>query len=183
MKVSKSVKTAIGIVSVLWSIYLLNLLLPIELRQYGLQPRNIYGLWGIAFAPFLHGNLQHLIVNTSALFFLLVVSFSLSQKLTIAALFIILIGGGGLVWLFGKSNTLHIGASGIVFGMIGFLIFLGLFRREWKILIISIAIFFLYGKILLSLFVYMPGISWTGHFFGFLTGILAAGLMKTGKIK
>ena len=183
MKISKSVKTAIGIVTVFWSIYLLNLFLPIELRQYGLRPRNVNGLWGIAFAPFLHGSLQHLLTNTSALFFLLIVSFSLSQKLTIAALFIISIGGGGLVWLFGKSNTLHIGASGLVFGMIGFLIFLGLFRREWKILVLSIVVFFLYGKVLLSLFVYMPGISWTGHFFGFLMGILAAGLMKTGKIK
>ncbi len=110
MKISKSVKTAIGIVTVFWSIYLLNLFLPIELRQYGLRPRNVNGLWGIAFAPFLHGSLQHLLTNTSALFFLLIVSFSLSQKLTIAALFIISIGGGGLValgfflqWFFATS--------------------------------------------------------------------------------
>ena len=112
------------------------------------------------------------------LFVLLVVSLSFSRKLTIMAILVISLVGGGLVWLFGGSNTVHIGASGIIFGLIGFLTFIGIFRREWKALLFSLAVFFFYGGTLLSLLRYVPGTSWTGHFFGFLSGALAASWLK-----
>ena len=86
-------------------------------------------------------------------------------------------------WLSGKSNTIHIGASGIIFGLIGFMMFIGVFRREWIALIVSLAIFFCYGGLLLSLLVHQPGISWEGHFFGFLTGVMAAWWTKAEKYK
>lgn len=89
----------------------------------------------------------------------------------------------GLVWVFGRSNTVHIGASGIIFGLIGFLMFMGIFRREWMALVCSIVIFIFYGGALLSLLFYVPGISWTGHVFGFFTGVLAAWWTKAEKRK
>lgn len=173
-KFSQNIHIALTAVAILWVVHFLNLLLPFDLRLYGLRPRHIDGLWGIAFAPFLHGSIRHLMANTVALFVLLAVSLSYSRKLTVFALLIISFVGGGLVWLLGASHTVHIGASGIIFGLIGFLMFVGIFRREWKALFISLAVFCLYGGALLSLLMYVPGISWTGHLFGFLSGVLAA---------
>lgn len=180
MGLSKNIQTALKIVSLPWLIYMLDFILPIELRRYGLQPRQIEGLWGIAAAPFLHGGLNHLVANTGALFILLVVSLSYSRRGTVLALLFIALGGGGLVWLFGQGQSVHIGSSGIVFGLIGFLIFLGIFRREWKALAISLLVALAYGSTVLSLLIRTPGISWSGHFFGFITGIMAAAWIKTG---
>ena len=171
-------KIALGAVGILWAVYLFDMVLPIDLRAYGLRPRSMTGLWGIAFSPFLHLDLRHLAANTGALFILLTVSLAFNRKLTIIALLIIVLAGGGFVWAFGKSNTVHIGASGIIFGLIGFLMFIGIFRREWVALLFSVAILFSYGGSLLSLLVYQEGISWSGHFFGFLSGVMAARCTK-----
>jgi membrane associated rhomboid family serine protease len=72
------------------------------------------------------------------------------------------------------GGTIHIGASGIIFGLIGFLMCLGVFRRDWKALTISIVITIVYGGALHSLLIYIPGTSWTGHLFGFISGVLVA---------
>ena len=82
---------------------------------------------------------------------------------------------------FGTANTIHIGASGLIFGLIGFLLFSGIFRREWTALFVSLAIGFFYGGALLSLLSVVPGISWSGHFFGFLAGVMAAWWTKANK--
>ena len=183
MSLRKDVTTALQIVALPWLVYFLDIVLPIDLRTYGIRPRSIEGLWGIAFAPLLHGGLNHLMANTGALFILLIVSLSYSRKLTYRALLIVITGGGGLVWLLGPGHSLHIGSSGVIFGLIGFLIFLGIYRREWKALIVSSLIGFIYGGMLLSLLVRTPGISWSGHFFGFITGIIAASWMKRSSAK
>jgi membrane associated rhomboid family serine protease len=170
----KNSRIALTVVAILWLVYVLNLFWVIDLRVYGIYPRRMYGLWGILFSPFLHYDLRHLMANTGAFFVLLILSLSFSKKLTIIAYAIIALLGGGLVWLFGSSDTVHIGASGIIFGLMAFLMFSGIFRRELKTLFLSLVVFFLYGGALYALFVFEPGISWTGHFFGFLAGALAA---------
>ncbi len=138
------------------------------------MPRRIDGLWGILAAPLLHGDIQHLTANTAVLFILLTVSFSYSRTQTLKAILTIMLLGGGLVWLFGMGGTIHIGASGIIFGLIGYLMCLGLFRQNWKAVMISVVISLLYGGAIFSLLVYVPGISWSGHFFGFISGVVAA---------
>jgi len=177
----KNLRFALLVVAILWSIYLLDRVLPIDLRFFGLIPRSQDRLWGILTYPFLHANFRHLAANTAALFPLLLVSLSYSRKLTHSALMIIYLLTGILVWLFGRGNAVHIGVSGIIFGLIGFLMFLGIFRRDWTALGVSIVIGFFYGGALLTLFAYIPGISWSSHFFGFLTGVLAAWWMKRGR--
>ena len=174
MMVRKNLLIAVAAVSIPWLVYLIDLFLFVDLRSYGIRPRNIEGLWGIVFSPFLHANYGHLIANTGALFVLLFVALAFRRNLTLIALVIIAVLGGGLVWVFSDPNTIHIGSSGIIFGLIGFLIFSGIFRREWKALAVSVVICLIYGGALFSLFYYIPGISWTGHFFGFLAGVLAA---------
>ena len=179
MKISQNLQIAFAAIAILWLVYFLNLVLVVDLRVYGLKPRHIDGLWGILAAPFLHVDIHHLIANTGALFILLTVSLSYSRALTLKALLTIMLLGGGLVWLFGRGGAVHIGASGIIFGLIGFLMCLGVFRRDWKALIISIVITVVYGGALHSLLIYMPGISWTGHLFGFISGVLAAWVTRS----
>ncbi|KPA13785.1 rhomboid family membrane protein [Candidatus Magnetomorum sp. HK-1] len=174
----KNIKTAFFVVSILWGIHLFNIIFPYELRLFGIRPRDIQGLWGILFCPFLHQNLSHLIANSSALIVLLSVSFMYSRKLTEIALIYIIIIGGGMVWLLGESGSLHIGASGIIFGLIGFLIFSGFYHQNLKAIIIAILVCFFYGGALWSLFIVMPGVSWSGHFFGFISGIIASRCVK-----
>ena len=181
MKTRKNLQLAMLLILLPWLVFLINLVVPVDLRLFGLRPRQIDGLWGILCAPFLHGNLNHLIANTGALFVLLVAALAYSRRLALVALLIIAVLGGGLVWIFGKANTIHIGASGIIFGLIGFLIFIGLFRREWRAMALSAGVFFLYGGAILSLLDNIPGISWEGHAFGFLSGCLAAWWTKSRK--
>lgn len=179
----KNLRFALLAVAILWGIYVMDLLLPIDLRFLGLLPRSQDRIWGILTYPFVHANFQHLAANTAALFPLLIVSLSYSRRLTHSALIIIFLLTGILVWLFGRDTGVHIGVSGIVFGLIGFLMFLGVFRREWTALGVSVVIGFLYGGALLTLFTYMPSISWSSHFFGFLSGVLAAWWIKRRRIQ
>lgn len=183
MKIRENLMIALAAVALIWAVYLLDLVLPLDLRMFGLRPRRLDGLWGLVFAPFLHGGLRHLTANSGALFVLLAISLSFDRKSAILALAIIALGGGGLVWLFGGGNTVHIGASGVIFGLIGFLLFTGIFQKNVKALAVSAAVFLLYGGVLLALFRYVPGVSWTGHFFGFLSGVLAARLTKNSPAK
>ena len=179
MKITKNLQAAFTAVAILWLVYLINPFLKTDLRLYGLKPRQIDGLWGILFMPLLHMDLNHLMANSGVLFILLSLSLSYSRALTFQALFIITILGGGMVWLLGANGSIHIGASGIIFGLIGFLICLGVFRRDWKAILISIIISMVYGSALYSLLIYIPGVSWTGHMFGFIAGILAAWMTRS----
>lgn len=181
MNLWKNLKIALAAAAILWIVYLLNLTIAYDLRMLGLRPRNLNGLMGILIAPVLHLDIRHLIANSGALFFLMAISMSFSHKLTVKAILIIILVGGGLVWLLGSSESIHIGASGIIFGLIGFLMFLGIFRREWIALIFSALIFVLYGGAVSSLLIYTPRVSWSGHIFGFLSGILAAWWTKIEK--
>ena len=179
MGIRPALKTATAIVLLLWGIHAINWLFPLDLRYLGIRPRSLNGLVGIVGAPLLHGNLNHLIANTSALIVLLTVALAYSRKLAFRALGIIVVSGGLLVWVFGSASAIHIGASGVVFGLVGYLLFIGLFRREWVALAVSAAVLLLYGSVLLSLLQFAPGVSWSSHFFGFISGILAAWWTKS----
>ena len=174
MKIGQNLQLAFAAIAILWLVYFLNLILEIDLRMYGIIPRHLDGLWGIPAAPFLHVDIQHLTANSGILFILLAVSLSYSRAQTLKAVLTIMLLGGAMVWLLGRNGTIHIGASGIIFGLIGYLMFLGLFRRNWKAVLISVVITLLYGGALYSLLIYVPGISWSGHLFGFLSGVVAA---------
>ncbi len=176
-------RIALGLVGLLWLIFLVDWMTPMDLRVFGLRPRNPDALTGIVLSPFLHGNLRHIMGNSGALFVLLLLSLSLSRRLTLIALLVILFVGGGLVWVFASPNTIHIGASGVIFGLLGFLLFLGVFQRRWTSLMLSIGVGLVYGGMLFSLFRFQRGVSFSGHLFGFLSGVLAAWLLRKGERK
>lgn len=178
MKLAENIKLTLFLLSIIWAVFIIDIFLPYDLRRFGIIPRNTDGLWGIIMAPFIHSGLYHIIANSSALIVLLIASLSYSRKCTIMALLIIIFGSGLFVWLFGWSHTIHVGASGVIFGLIGFLLFSGIFRMDLKSLFFSVIVFVLYGGTLVSLLKYQPGISWSGHAFGFVSGIFAAWTTK-----
>ena len=148
-----------------------------ELNRYGIRPRTLAGLRGILFAPFLHGNFEHLIANIIPLvtlgWFVMLREISDFFGVTIIS---VLVGGLG-TWLIGKPGSVHIGASGLVFGYLGFLLLRGYFERGITAIAFSLVAFTLYGGIIVGVLPNQPGISWQGHLFGFLGGVLAARLL------
>ena len=169
----------LGAIALLWAVEIANLLTGHQLNTWGILPRSLMGLRGIPLSPFLHANLGHLLVNTLPFLVLggLVVLQGRRAFLG-ASLFIILCGGTAL-WLFGRMSY-HIGASGLIFGYFGYLVARGWYDRSlWSILIALITLFF-YGGLVWGVLPTDAYISWEGHLFGLLAGILAARIQGVG---
>ncbi|MEZ5480277.1 MAG: rhomboid family intramembrane serine protease [Thiolinea sp.] len=153
------------------------------LEVFGLVPRQFSGLPGIVAMPFLHGSWAHIVSNTVPLLVLLtLLAGSRANSRLIVPVIIVL--GGVLLWLFGRGSALHIGASGLVFGLAVFLIVSGLLERRTVPLLVAALVMFLYGSSLLSgVMPFQRGVSWDGHLFGGLAGGLVAWFMfRQGKV-
>ncbi len=152
-----------------------------SLDYFGIIPHQVIGLRGILFAPFLHGDFPHLIANTVPFLILgwLVMLQETSDFFIVTGL-TMLVGGLG-VWLFAAPGYIHIGASILIFGYLGFLLLRGYFQRNIPSILLSILVFLLYGGTIWGVLPSRPGISWQGHLFGFLGGVLAAKLIATEK--
>ncbi|MCY7390521.1 MAG: rhomboid family intramembrane serine protease [Leptolyngbyaceae cyanobacterium CAN_BIN12] len=146
------------------------------LNQFGIIPRNLIGLRGILFAPFLHANLAHLIGNTIPFVTLgwLIMLREVSDFFVVSVISA-LVGGLG-TWLFG-SPGIHIGASGVIFGYLGYLLSRGYFERKPLSIAMSLFVLVLYGSLIWGLLPFQYGISWEGHLFGFLGGVVSAKML------
>ena len=176
------VVTVGGTVGLFWAIELVdNLILKGRLDQYGVHPHELQGLLGILFAPFLHANFGHLIANTLGFFILglLVTSRRLSDFWTVFWGSAVAAGLG--CWAFGGlggANEVHIGASGVIFGFLGFLMARGWFERKFGSIALSIVVTYFFHEMLFGV---VPesgsNISWQAHLFGLLGGVGMAWLM------
>ncbi|MBE9118163.1 rhomboid family intramembrane serine protease [Lusitaniella coriacea LEGE 07157] len=144
-----------------------------SLDQFGILPRTVLGLRGILFAPFLHGGWGHLIANTIPFAILgwLVMLQKTSDFFTVTAIAAV-VGGLG-TWLTG-SPSYHIGASGLIYGYFGFLLLRGYYERNFASILLSLVVLFLYGGIIWGVLPTDPRISWQGHLFGLIGGVVAA---------
>lgn len=174
-----AVKTQVQIlgsmVVLMWASVLVNPLLRGSLLQFGIIPRTVIGLRGILFAPFLHAGLEHLMANTLPFVILgwLVLIRATEDFFAVTA---IAMGVGGLgTWLFAGTRTVHVGASGLVFGYLGYLLLRGYFERSFAASLVAIAVAAGYGGLIFGILpTTTPGVSWQGHLFGFIGGGLAA---------
>ena len=179
MRLQESLIIPIRFVFIIWAVFALNLILPFDLAVLGIFPRSFQGMIGILLAPLIHGSLLHLISNTIPLLFLGVVLFLFYDRIAKQVFFQCYFFTNILVWIFARSS-LHIGASGLVYGIAAFLIFFGLFRKDIKSIVISIIILILYGGLVYGLFPQQPGVSWESHLMGALVGLSTASqLSKT----
>ncbi len=169
--VGKEIRTILIFVGVIWVVFLLSYLLPLE--QYGLHPRTLVGLLGLLTMPFLHASVSHIVGNTIPLIVLLLLLVgSRAKSWQIVAEIILL--GGALLWVVGRSAN-HVGASGLVSGLITFLILGGIFERRMIPVVVAIITFVLYGGSLLWGFIPRDAtISWDGHICGAVAGGLLA---------
>ena len=154
-------------VAAIWIVFVADLFLPLE--QWGLIPRSVKGLTGIITIPFLHANLAHIMANTVPLVVLLCLLAG-SRANSIDIVVYISAIAGVLLWLFGR-DAIHVGASVLVFGLIGFLVCAGYFERRLLSTLISIGVAITYGSTLF--FGVLPtqsGVSWEGHLFGAIAG-------------
>lgn len=172
-----------GFVAVLWVSEIIDTVLDNRLDAEGIRPGSTDGLSGVLFAPLLHGGFGHLIANTVPLLvlgFLILLSGVGQWAAVTAAVWVV---GGLGTWLFGGVGTVHIGASGLVFGWLTYLIVRGLFtRRPWQ-MVVGLAVFLLYGGALWGVLPGQPGISWQGHLFGAIGGVVAAWSLPVRQVR
>ena len=174
----RNFKFALGFIGFLWLVFLVNKILPAPFQNFGIEPRSIHGLFGIFIAPFLHVKLGHLTGNSVALISILFVSLCYDFSATWKAMAIIVAISGFGTWIFGEVNTVHFGASVFVYGLLAFLLFAGFFRKNFSSVPVVLGIVFIFGPLLWDLLSVVPGISWSGHFFGLVGGIVAGKLLK-----
>lgn len=163
------------LVAVMWVVELVDLIPGTDFDQWGIRPRQAKGLVGIVTAPFLHNSLGHLISNTIPLLILggLIAASGVARYFQVTVTVGLIAGLG--TWLVGPADTDHIGASALVFGYLTYLLARGLFQRRLTYLLVGVVVLFLYGGVLWGLLP-RPGISWAGHVFGAVGGVVAASL-------
>jgi len=145
----------------------------IDLISWGIEPGSYHGLLGIIFSPFIHSDFSHLMSNSSALLILGLLSLGLYGYVGLKVIiFSMLISGLG-IWLIGRP-TIHIGASGIVYGLGFFLLISAIIRRDRKSGSLALIVCFLYGSLIWGILPLKDGVSWEGHLFGALAGIITA---------
>jgi membrane associated rhomboid family serine protease len=173
-------KTVVGLsvalLAVLWIVEIINLVLGGALDRYGIRPRDVNGLSGILWAPFIHLSVDHLLANSGPFVVLsAIVLLRGVRQFVLVSLFVMLVGGLG-AWLIGRPFSVEVGASGVIFGYLGYLLARGMIERSLGAVLTSLLVLMVYGGALWGLLPTQPGVSFEGHISGFASGGLAAWL-------
>ncbi|WP_309068182.1 rhomboid family intramembrane serine protease [Microbacterium sp.] len=166
--------TVVLFVAALWVIEIVDTVLMNRLDAGGITPWRVDGAGGILWAPLLHSGWPHLIANTVPALVLGFLALAVDYRRGVAATAIIWFGAGAAVWFTGGLSTLHLGASGLIFGWLTYVILRGLFNRRIGQLLIGVAVGAVYGGLLWGVLPTQPGVSWQSHLFGAVAGALAA---------
>ena len=168
-----AVKIAIGFVALLWSIQFLNSVLGLGPQDFGVRPRELAGLPGILFAPLVHGGFEHLLANSLPLVILgtaMLYLYPTAARIVLPAVYV---GTGIAVWLFARASS-HVGASGLVYGLVSYIFVAGLIRRDRRAIAASLLVSFMYGASVWGLLPIEPGVSWETHLAAALIGLVLA---------
>ena len=162
-----------GMATLMWFSEVFDQVSGLQLDQYGIEPREPEGLVGIVASPFLHGGLGHVAANTVPFLMLgFLIALGGALRVLLVTLIVALIGGVG-VWLLAPASSLTVGASGIVFGYAGYLLSSGFFSRRLRDFALAAVIALVWGGALLGGLLPQEGISWQGHLFGGIGGLVA----------
>ena len=166
-------KIALGFVALIWLIDIVNWALALELQRFGVRPRQFAGLPGILLAPLLHGGPVHLAANSLPLLVLGTGMLYLYPNSALQALPAIYLGTGVAVWLF-AAGGIHVGSSGLIYGLASYVFVAGIIRRDRRAIAASLLVSFLYGTLVWGVFPIRPGVSWETHLAGALIGLALA---------
>ena len=168
-----AVKLVFGFLVVVWSVFLFDQLLELELIRFGLRPRDGAGLIGLATTPLLHFNLAHLMSNTVPLLIGGTLMLYLFPNASLRVLPMLFVGTSALAWIFAR-NHVHIGASGLIYGILAFVFVSGLLRRDVRSVGAALLVWFLYGSMIWGVLPSAPSTSWELHASGLALGVLFA---------
>jgi len=164
----------LAIVALMWVVEIVDVALDHRLDRYGIEPRDVDGLDGVVAAPFLHVGFGHLLANTVPFVVMgAVIALEGAKRLVLVSVIVALISGVG-TWLVAAEGTIHVGASGVVFGYATYLIARGVFNRSGTELAVGALVLLVWGGALLGGLEPQRGISWQGHLFGAIGGVVAA---------
>jgi membrane associated rhomboid family serine protease len=163
---------------VIWLVFLVDSTLKLDLVYHGLFPRKISGLQGILFGPLIHGGIKHIVANSLPLFALSSLLFYFYRNLSFRVLFFCYLLTGILVWMIGRPSY-HVGASGIIYGLAGFLFVSGIIRKHLGLMAISFLVAFQYGSMIWGIFPIEDRVSWESHLAGLLSGLGLAYLYRS----
>lgn len=165
-------------VALLWVIFLIAYYNNINLIKFGVLPREMKGLMGIITSIFIHGDVEHIASNSLPIIILGMLLFFFYKKIAKQAFIWIWLISGAWLWIGGRNNenypVYHIGASTLIYGLATFLFFSGVFRKHLRLMVVSALVVFLYGSIMWGIFPFKDEISWEGHLFGAIAGLLVA---------
>lgn len=161
-----------------WLVFIIERLNEFNFSAYGILPRKLSGIIGIITSVFIHGDIQHISSNTLPILVLGMMLFYFYKKIAKATFIWIWLVSGIWLWIGGRSSEVnlmyHIGASTLIYGLATFLFFSGVFRKHLRLMVVSALVVFLYGSIMWGIFPLKSEISWEGHLFGALAGVLVA---------
>lgn len=161
----------------LWLIHLAQVALNDSWGFLGVYPRTISGLKGIFFAPLIHSSFQHLLSNSVPMLMLGSIIFYFYQRVALRSFILIYFLSGFVVWALARS-VFHIGASGVVYGLVAFVFWMGIFRRSLRSIILALIVTVLYSGYFAGILPNQEGVSWESHLYGGLVGIFTAYFYK-----
>lgn len=165
------------LVSLCWIIYWIEIKFDLNFNKLGIYPRTVKGLRGVVFSPFIHGDASHVFSNSVPFFVLLSSLFYFYRNVAVKVLIFGGLLSGLLTWVIARESY-HIGASGIVYLLFGFILFSGLIKKHYRLVALSFAVIFLYGGMVWYILPIKDGMSWEGHLSGLIIGILFAFFFK-----
>ncbi|MEX2497914.1 MAG: rhomboid family intramembrane serine protease [Wenzhouxiangellaceae bacterium] len=168
-----ALKIVVGFVIVIWSVFLFDQFARIGLIRYGLIPREGIGLLGLVTTPLLHYNLSHIGSNSLPLLIGGTMMLFLYPNSALRALPAIWLGSGLLAWIFARSSV-HIGASGLIYGLLAFVFVSGVIRRDMRSIGAALVIWFMYGSMIWGVLPAAPNMSWELHASGMVLGVATA---------
>ena len=160
-------------VLIIWITFWFDMKFNLNLKSYGIYPRSIKGLIGVLFSPFVHNSLEHLVNNSIPLFILSSFIFFFYKKLSWRIITLGILFSGIITWIIGR-NSFHIGASGLIYVLMSFILFKGIFSKNFNLMSLSLVVVFIYGSLVWYIFPLKQNMSWEGHLSGFLIGFLFA---------
>jgi membrane associated rhomboid family serine protease len=168
-----AVRLALGFVALIWFIQLLNWALDLGVEDFGVRPRELAGLPGILFAPLMHSGFPHLIANSLPVLIVGTAMLYLYPSAALRVLPAVYLGPGVAVWLFARGGV-HVGASGLIYGLVSYVFVAGLIRRDRRAIAASLLVSFLYGASVWGVLPIERGVSWETHLAAALIGLALA---------
>ena len=172
------IKYPVLFLAICWSVFLADYNWDLDLYLYGVNPRTVSGLKGILFSPFIHGDFGHIINNSLPIFILSSMVFYFYKPIAWPAIIWMYVISGIWLWVGGRNSDVipnyHFGASTLIYGFASFLFFSGVFRKHKQLMMVSAFVVFMYGSITHGIFPFDTRVSWEGHLFGAISGILVA---------